>query len=171
MKSEPEFWGYGRVRTLSRQRQRIQVGKTNFFSVAQVYELLRSQSFHKMRTTPPASKPRAERSLHFWVIEMTKFMSFVIGWVYLVMVLDGYITKIVGWDISLKSRGKEWKHASAMEVKEQFPETIKEKARILKADYGPQPTVTSLWEDIVTSMINQNILAIILLRAMLMQGE
>jgi putative transposase len=46
-----------------------------------------------------------------WGVDMTKFLVSSIGWIYLVVVLDWYTKKIVGWNISLRSRAAEWKEA------------------------------------------------------------
>lgn len=58
----------------------------------------------------------------FWGIDMTKFLISSIGWIYLVIVLDWYTKKIVGWNISLRSRAAEWKEALDMAIQREFPE-------------------------------------------------
>ena len=65
----------------------------------------------KPATRTPRSKPKATRTKQYWGIDMTKFLVESVGWVYLVIVLDWYTKKIVGYDISLRSRRQEWEAA------------------------------------------------------------
>jgi len=61
--------------------------------------LLATQTVHKVRRRPERSKLRAEMPRQYWGIDMTKFLVSSIGWIYLVIVLDWYTKKIVGWNI------------------------------------------------------------------------
>ncbi|MFQ6032382.1 MAG: hypothetical protein ACE5K2_05610 [Candidatus Zixiibacteriota bacterium] len=63
-----------------------------------------TQTVHNAKRRPQRNKPRADRPGQYWGIDMTKFMIPVIGWTYLVIVLDWYTKKIVGWDIALRSK-------------------------------------------------------------------
>ena len=69
--------------------------------------------------------------------------------------LDWYTKKIVGWDISLRSRAKEWKQALEMAVQREFPKGVKDKGLKLISDNGSQPTATSFMKDMVTLGIEQ----------------
>jgi len=68
--------------------------------------LVATQTVHKAKRTPQRNKPKADRLGQYWGIDMTKFMIPVIGWTYLVIVLDWYTKKIVGGDIALRSPAK-----------------------------------------------------------------
>jgi putative transposase len=61
--------------------------------------LTATQTIHKAKRAPERSKPKAERPRQYWGIDMTKFLISSIGWIYLVIVLDWYTKKIVGWNI------------------------------------------------------------------------
>jgi len=56
---------------------------------------------------------------------MTKFIISSIGWVYLVVVLDWYTKKIVGWNLPLRSRGLEWQEAMDFAIHKEFPEGVR----------------------------------------------
>lgn len=86
---------------------------------------------------------------------MTKFMIPVMGWVYLVIVLDWYTKKIVVWDVSLRSKATDWKGALDMAINSEFPEGVRGKGVILISDNGSQPTATSFMKDMVTLDIEQ----------------
>ena len=82
---------------------------------------------------------------------MTKFMVSSIGWV----VLDWYTKKIVGWNLSLRSRSGEWKEALEMAIEKEFPSGIRGQGLKLISDNGSQPTSTSFMRDMVTAGIEQ----------------
>lgn len=86
---------------------------------------------------------------------MTKFMISAVGWVYLVIVLDWYTKKIVGWDLPLRSRASEWKRALEMAINNEFPEGIRGKGLKLISDNGSQPTSISFMKDMVALGIEQ----------------
>ena len=50
----------------------------------------------KARRTPSRSKPRPSRPNEWWGIDMTKVMTRLSGWVYLVVVVDWRTKKLVG---------------------------------------------------------------------------
>jgi transposase InsO family protein len=73
---------------------------------------------------------------------MTKFLIPTLGWAYLVIVLDWYTKKIVGWNLSLRSRRQEWEAALAMGVPAEFPQGVRGAGLKLVSDHGSQPTAS-----------------------------
>ncbi|RMH30897.1 MAG: hypothetical protein D6690_17900 [Nitrospirae bacterium] len=53
---------------------------------------------------------------------MTKFLIPALGWVYLVMVLDWYAKKIIGWDLSLPAGGRNGRWPFCRGVQAEFPQ-------------------------------------------------
>lgn len=149
------FWGYRRVRAWLVHREKIQIGEKKVKAIMKANGLLATQTVHKAKRTPQRSKPRADRPKQYWGIDMTKFMIPVIGWVYLVIVFDWYTKKIVGWNISLRSRAAEWKRALEMAIDKEFPEGVREKGLRLISDNGTQPTAVSFMKDMATLGIEQ----------------
>jgi putative transposase len=117
--------------------------------------LTATQTIHKAKRTPERSKPKAERPRQYWGIDMTKFLISSIGWIYLVIVLDWYTKKIVGWNISLRSRAAEWKEALDMAIQREFPGGVRGSGLKLISDNGSQPTATSFMKDMATLGIEQ----------------
>jgi len=71
---------------------------------------------------------------------MTKVLTKT-GWINLVIVLDWYTKKIVGFNAEVYSRADEWLKALNFVVLEQFPNGIKEHGPLsLVSDNGSQPT-------------------------------
>ncbi len=82
--------------------------------------LLVERKINRARRKPTRSKPRAERPLQFWGIDMTKFMIEGLGWAYLVIVLDWFTKEIVGFGISLRSRTEDWLRALEMALRQKI---------------------------------------------------
>jgi transposase InsO family protein len=73
---------------------------------------------------------------------MTKFLIPALGWADLVIVLDWDTKKIVGWNLSLRSRRQEWEAALAMGVPAEFPQGVRGAGVKLVSDHGSQPTAS-----------------------------
>lgn len=118
-------------------------------------ELLVNQKVHKAKRTANRSKPRATEPNQYFGIDMTKFLVSSVGWVYLVIVLDWYTKKIVGWDMSLRSRTEDWKNAVEMAINNQFPYGVRGQGLKLVSDNGCQPTSTSFMKEMSELEIEQ----------------
>ena len=104
------------------------------------HNLTVKQKLYKAKRTPQRSKPRPTRTNQWWGIDMTKFLIDKLGWVYMVVVLDWYTRKIVGYHIGLRSKSTDWLLALDMAVKEQCPDGAREYDVHLMSDNGSQPT-------------------------------
>lgn len=80
---------------------------------------------------------------------MTKVMIDGFGWVYVVLVLDWYTKKIVGYHAGVQSKAKHWMQALDMGLNKQFPLGIdKQRYKLnLMSDNGCQPTAVSFMRD------------------------
>ncbi len=155
IKAEHPFWGYRRVTAWLKHREGLKVNRKRVQKLMKKHGLLATQTIHRAKRTPQRSKPRAERPRQYWGIDMTKFMVSSIGWVYLVIVLDWYTKKIVGWNLSLRSRSGEWKEALEMAIEREFPNGVRGQGLKLISDNGSQPTATSFMRDMATLGIEQ----------------
>ena len=90
--------------------------------------------------TPGKSKPKPDRPNQWWGIDMTKTMVQGFGWMYIVVVLDWYTKKIVGYYAGMECKSKHWLEALDMAVNKQFPDGVREKQLFLMSDNGSQPT-------------------------------
>jgi transposase InsO family protein len=71
---------------------------------------------------------------------MTKFYVQTFGWVYLVIVIDWYSKKIVGYKLSIRSKDSDWIEALNMAVDTNCPLGSREYKLHLMSDNGSQPT-------------------------------
>lgn len=72
-----------------------------------------------------------------------------------IIVLDWYTKKIVGWDISMRSKSSNWKEAIERAIDKEFPDGVRDKGLKLISDNGSQPTATSFMKDMATLGIEQ----------------
>lgn len=155
IKTEHPFWGYRRVTAWLRHREGILVNRKRVYNLMKREELLATGNIHKAKRTPQRSKPKADRPRQYWGIDMTKFIIPAIGWVYLVIVLDWYTKKMVGWNLSLRSKAEDWKEAIEKAVEKEFPEGVRDRGLKLISDNGCQPTAKSFMRDMATLGIEQ----------------
>jgi putative transposase len=71
---------------------------------------------------------------------MTKFMITGPGWGYVVMVLDWFSRKVVGWQLSVRYRTQEWHEALKEAVLKEFPHGVRGQRLQLVSDNGCQPS-------------------------------
>jgi transposase InsO family protein len=106
-------------------------------------------------TRTPKAKPQATRPRQYWGIDMTTGLIPALGWAYLVIVLDWDTTKIVGWDLSRRSRRQEWEAVLAMGLQAEFPNGVCGAGLKLVSDNGSQPTATGFMAAMGTLEIEQ----------------
>lgn len=145
IKTEHPYWGYRRVWAYLKYRQGLTINKKRVRRVMREHKLTITRDFRlkaKRDNQNNRSKPRANRPNQFWGIDMTKVMIPTWGWLYLVIVLDWFTKKIVGYSISTRSRANDWLDALDMACNLQFPQGAASKAEelFLVSDNGSQPT-------------------------------
>jgi putative transposase len=62
----------------------------------------------KAKPTPTRNKPQPTKPNEWWGIDMTKVMVEGCGWVYIVLVLDWYTKKIVGYYAGTPCMAQAW---------------------------------------------------------------
>jgi len=145
--SEHPFWGYRRVWAWLKHRDGYLINRKRVYRIMKENALLVVQRPKKAKRTPQKSKPKPIRPREWWGIDMTKFMIPNLGWVYLVIVLDWFNKKIVGYNVGLRSRSKEWRDAMEMAVMKECSHGSREESIALVSDNGSQPTSLSFMKD------------------------
>ena len=148
------FWGYRRVCAWLRFREHYIMNKKRVYRLMREADLLVKKR-PKQATRTPRSKPKATRPKQYWGIDMTKFLVESVGWVYLVIVLDWYTKKIVGYDISLRSRRQEWEAALDRALQAEFPDGVRGQGLRLVNDNGSQVTSTDFIKNMALLDIEQ----------------
>jgi putative transposase len=134
------FWGYRRVRAWLKYREGLPVGYKRIYRLMKEHELLVPQTRYRAKRQPAGRKPRAVRPRKFWGIDMTKFLIPALGWACLVVVLDWFSRKVVGWRVSVRCRTQEWREAMEEAVLQEFPNGVRGQGLKLISDNGCQPS-------------------------------
>lgn len=141
IKGEHPFWGYRRCWAYLRYVAGFNVNQKRIFRLMKNEGLLVKANLKiKACRTPVRNKPQATRPNQWWGIDMTKVMVEGFGWIYIVVVLDWYTKKIVGYYAGLQCRSKHWLEALNEAVNRQFPQGVREQGLNLMSDNGSQPT-------------------------------
>jgi putative transposase len=144
LKTQHPFWGYRRIWAYLRYREGLDINKKRIYRLMKENNLLVGKNTKlKACRTPLKAKPQANRPNHIWGVDMTKVMAGCWGWLYLHVVLDWYTKKIVGYNLSLRSKTKDWLDAVDMALQRQFPAGIRggnNGSLYLVSDNGSQPT-------------------------------
>ncbi len=141
IKAEHPFWGYRRVWAHLRYVNELEINKKRVLMLLRKHGLLvKPDRKLKANRTPGRSKPKPVRPNQWWGIDMSNVMVNSFGWMYIVVVLDRYSKKIVGYYAGMQCRGREWLEALDMAINRQFVEGVREKQLHLISDNGSQPT-------------------------------
>jgi transposase InsO family protein len=141
IKADHPFWGYRRIWAYLKYVDGVSVNRKRVYRLMQKHELVVKTSTRlKAVRTSGKSKPRPTRPQEWWGIDMTKVMVDGFGWMYIVVVLDWYAKKIVGYYAGIQCRSCHWLEALNEAVNLEFPGGVKGKALSLMSDNGSQPT-------------------------------
>lgn len=141
LKAAHPFWGYRRCWAHLKFVEHLPVNKKRILRVLREAGLGVTPNLRLRATrTPTTSKPKPTAPNQWWGIDMTKVLVESFGWVYLVVVLDWYTKKFVGYHIGLQATTAHWLAALDMAVNRQFPAGIEGQTLHLMSDNGCQPT-------------------------------
>jgi len=144
LKTEHPFWGYRRIWAHLKYANGFEINKKRILRLMQKHNLLvKSLSALKATRVPQRSKPKPDKPNQWWGIDMTKTMVEGFGWVYIVVVLDWYTKKVVGYYAGLQCKAKHWLEALDMAANMQFPYGARDHGLSLMSDNGCQPTSIS----------------------------
>lgn len=144
LKAEHPFWGYRRIWANLKYVKGINLNRKRVLRLMQKHALVvKADTRLKATRTPQRNKPRPDMPNQWWGIDMTKVMVQGFGWVYIVVVLDWYTKKVVGYHTGLQSKARHWLEAIDMAVNNQFQDGAREQGVSLMSDNGCQPTSIS----------------------------
>jgi len=139
IKTAHPAWGQRRVRAWLRKKKQLAIGRKRTLRLMRETRTLCPRKVAKPRRNhldqPLATAPRTH-----WQIDMTSFVLENLQTVFLVVIIDVFSRKIVGSCLSLRCRAKEWIQALDHAVLAEFPDGVRERHLVLRADNGSQPT-------------------------------
>ncbi len=140
IKSGHPYWGYRRVKAYLRYKMGIWISNKLTYRLMKENGLLVDVKRYKATRVAQREKIRAEKVNQVWETDMTKFYVDTVGWLYFVVVLDWYTKKIVGWNLSLRSKAEQWIDALTQAVEKELTLGSREYNLMLISDNGSQPT-------------------------------
>ena len=132
-------YGYRRIWALLR-RKGHKINKETVRRMMRQMGLSRPKIWHKPKRPKRVEKMRPVAPNRGWQIDMTSFVLIDMTSLYLVVVIDCYTRKIVGWTLDSRCRAGEWVSALRMGLESQGL-LSKELCRnlVVRSDNGSQP--------------------------------
>jgi putative transposase len=156
LKAEHPFWGYRRMWAYLRFIEHLSVNKKRIWRLMREHHLVvRPNPKLKAKRSTSGSKPRPTRPHEWWGIDMTQVLVEGFGWVYIVVVLDWYTKKIVGYYAGSPCTARHWLAALDMAVNRQLPGGARGQGLSLMRDNGSQPTSMAFMRACATWGIHQ----------------
>ena len=156
LKADHPFWGYRRIWAHLKFVDHLPVNKKRILRLMRRNDLLVKPNLRlKAKRTSMKAKPQAVRPNEWWGIDMTKVLVQNFGWIYVVLVLDWYSKKVVGYYAGLQCKSVHWLAALNMAVNRQFPTGARGHELHLMSDNGCQPTSVGFMEACHVMGINQ----------------
>lgn len=139
IKKRKPTWGIRRVHAWLRKVEGFAVGRKKTRNVMKKENLL-CPRIKKRTTRKTKLRLQAVKPNQLWATDMTQFMLTTGQKLFLVVVLDVFLRKIVGYHLSFRCRAKEWLVALNRAVQQGFPQGTRGKDLTLRMDNGCQPT-------------------------------
>jgi putative transposase len=156
LKAEHPFGGYRRIWAYLRFVEKRPVNQKRILRLMQEHHLVVTPHVKlKAKRTPTRSTPRPTTPHEWWGIDMTKVWVEGSGWVDIVLVLDWYTKKIVGYYAGRPCTARQWLVALDMAVNRQFPDGARSQGVFLMSDNGCQPTAVAFMQACNTLGIHQ----------------
>jgi putative transposase len=156
LKAAHPFWGDRRIWAYRRFIEPCSVNKKRSLRLMQAHQLVvRPKPRLKATRTASGSKPRPTTPHEWWGIEMTKVLVEGFGWVDIVLVLDWYTKKMVGYSAGSPGTARHGLAAPDLAVNRQFPAGARGQGLCLLSDNGSQPTSLACMRACATLGISQ----------------
>jgi len=132
-------WGIRRVRAWIRKVLEMPIGRKRTARLLREEGLL-CPRIKKRAHRNQSPRQEATRPNQVWAMDMTQFVLTDSTRVFLMIVLDIFLRRIVGFHLSTRCRAQEWLEALDMAVLAEFPEGVRGQGLTLRLDNGCQPT-------------------------------
>jgi len=139
LKAVHPSWGIRRVRAFIRKHTGLILGRKRTARIMREHGLLCSRIAKRVHRTVK-QRLIASRMNQLWATDMTSFMLANGTKLFLVIVLDIFTRRIVGWRLSRRCRAREWLDALEQAVMTEFPDGVRDAGLTLRMDNGCQPT-------------------------------
>ena len=133
-------YGYRRITALLNQDAGTRVNRKTVLKIMREEGLTRPKVWHRPARPKRVEKMKPTAPGQGWQVDMTSFQLSTLTTLFLVVVIDCFSRKIVGWNLSRRCRAGEWIAAVRMALEEEG-RMEREKCRglVLRSDNGSQP--------------------------------
>ena len=132
-------WGIRRVRAFIRKHTGFMLGRKRTARIMREQRLLCSRLTKRVHRTT-RKRMTATRINQVWSTDMTSFMLTTGIPLFLVLVMDIFTRRIVGWHLNRRCRAKEWLNALNQALCIEFPDGPRNAGLTIRMDNGCQPT-------------------------------
>jgi len=132
-------WGIRRVRAFIRKHTGLELGRKRTARIMSEHHLLCSRLTKRVHRTT-RKRMTATRINQVWSTDMTSFMLTTGVPLFLVLVMDIFTRRIVGWHLNHRCRAKEWLNALHQALCVEFPNGPRNEGLTVRMDNGCQPT-------------------------------
>jgi putative transposase len=144
LKAEPPCWGDRRIWAYRRGVAQLPVNKQRIWRLRREPRLRVPPNRRlQAKRTPTRSNPRPIRPQEWWGIDRTKVLVEGVGWLSLVLGLDGSTQVVVGHDAGRRGTAQHGLQALDMAVNRPCPQGARGQGVSLMGDHGCQPTSTT----------------------------
>jgi putative transposase len=134
------FWGYRRITAYLRHKCGFTVNRKRVRRLMRHEGLSVPVKRYKAKRAETRSKPKPTRMNEWWGTDMTKFYVQNLGWLYVVVVIDWYTKRILGYSLGVRPKTELWLHALHLAVGSACPLGSRSYEIKLMSDNGSQPT-------------------------------
>lgn len=145
-------WGTRRVRAFLVKKCGFEVGRKRVQRIMREHNLL-CPRIKKRIHRKKAEKVIADAPNKLWATDMTSIVLSTLQRLFLIVVMDVFTRRIVGWHLSNRCRSREWILALEQAVNKEFPEGVREANLVLRTDNGSQPTSAAYVKELETLYI------------------
>lgn len=140
VKAVRQTWGVRRVRAFLRKKCGFTgLGRKRVYRIMKEHNLLCPRIPKRVHRVQ-APTVTADAPNRLWATDMTSIMLTTLQRLYLIVVMDVFTRRIVGWHLSTRCRSREWILALEQAVHTEFPEGVRGTGLTLRSDNGSQPT-------------------------------
>jgi len=133
-------WGYRRIRVLCKARHGLLLNHKTVHRVMREEGLCRPKVWHRPLRPRRVERMKPTGPCLSWQVDMTSFQISGLTTVFLVVVIDCFSRKIVGWTLSRRCRASEWVSAVRMGLESEGLFTKEQCSGLtLRSDNGSQP--------------------------------
>jgi putative transposase len=133
-------YGHRRIRALLRRRFGLALSRETVATIMREEGLAQPKLRFKGLRPKRVEKMRPDRPNQGWQIDMTSFVLSNLTPLFLMVVIDAFTRKIVGWTLDRRCRASEWISALRLALDGQGIQTIESASLLtLRSDNGAQP--------------------------------